>query len=133
MSKLNTTSRAKSRPKRVPVSGPRNILNVHDQDPDFVDRWVNDVDNRVQRFKEGAYGHVIDKNIKVGDGQPDNVGNVVSKDVGKGVTAYLMRIPRHFYEEDQARKQKEVDKSEDAMKRSLNSGEDGQYGKVEIK
>lgn len=128
-------SRAEGRPKRrIPVSGYRDILTVEGKEYGYVYRWVNDVDNRIARFQEGGY-ELVEHEVEVGQRTVDNpgkYGSVVSKDVGKGRTAYLMRILEEFYAEDQAAKQRNILDAEIDMKRALNSGRDGTYGKVKI-
>jgi hypothetical protein len=52
--------------------------------------------------------------------------------VGNGVTAFLMKQPREYYEEDQKAMHDLVDQREGDMKRSLNSGDNGTYGEVTI-
>ena len=127
--------RTPERAKRVPISGSRNVLTVEGQDNDFVYRWVNDKDGRIDRFK-AAYYELVKDDVKVGDKTVDsasgNNGNV-SKDVGNGITAYLMRIKKEWFLEDQAAKQVEVDRSEESMKRELNKQGDGSYGGVGFK
>ena len=44
----------KTRVKRIPV-GTRNRLEVIGKSPDYVYRIVNDVDDRVERFKAAGY------------------------------------------------------------------------------
>ena len=108
------------RPKRIPVSGNRDILVIPNMDPNYMYRWVSDKDNgqRLQKFLEGGYEFV--KN----DGQGDNklsvsdyksVGSVLTRYAGGGVTLVAMRIPREWYDEDQAAKQAEIDAVEDSM------------------
>ena len=121
--------------KRVPVSGNRDILNVKGQEEGFVYRWVNDQDDRITKFEAAGYEHV-DHDVVIGTTstkQASQVGKTVTKNVGKGTTAHLMRIKKEWYEEDQAAKQRSVNETEAAMKQQLNSGNDGTYGKVEIK
>lgn len=125
--KVNTT-------KRIPVSGNRDILSVEGKDPNFVYRWVNDVDGRVDRFKLGGY-EVVEHDVEVGQRTVETsngTSSVVSKNVGVGRTAYLMRIPKEYYDEDQKVKNKLIDDSEADMKRALNSNQNGTYGKVEF-
>lgn len=131
----STESRAVGRPKkRIPVSGHRDVLTVEGKQEGYVYRWVNDVDSRITRFQAAGY-ELVEADVQVGARTVDNpgkFGSVVSKNVGRGVTAYLMRIPEEFYKEDQAAKLKEVDEKEADMKRTLNSGRDGTYGSVKI-
>jgi hypothetical protein len=92
------------------------------------------VDNRLSKFKAAGY-EFVEHNVEVGTRDVDSsngTSSVVNKDVGKGVTAYLMRIDEEFYEEDQAAKQKTISDKEASMKRTLNSGDNGTYGSVKI-
>ena len=129
----NTTNRS-NRPKRVPVSGRRDILTVEGKDPSYVYRWVNDVEGRIDMFKDGGY-EVVTHDVKVGEKDVDSskgTGSVVTKNVGAGTTAVLMRIKKEWYEEDQKAKQDEVNRSEEDMRRELNKRDDGRYGSVKI-
>jgi len=126
--------RGENRPNRVPVSGRRDVLTVADKDENFVYRWVNDTDNRITQFQEGGY-ELVSGDVGVGMASidnPDDIASTVSKQVGNNVTAYLMRIKREWYEEDRSKQAKTVDENEADMKRTLNSGKDGTYGKVDI-
>ena len=121
----------KQRPKRVPVAGPRDILAVANQDPNYVYRWVNDVRGRMQRFLDGGY-EVVTQDTEVGQNAVDRgsqVGSAVTRQVGSGVTAVLMRIPREWYNEDQAAKAAELDALEASMKQQAT---DGHYGEFNI-
>lgn len=124
-----------SRPTRVPVSGARNILTVSGKDPNYAYRFVNDIDHgmRVQMFKDGGW-EIVDRNtdIKVGDKVVDQgsvVGSTVTRYVGHGVTAVLMRIPLEWYEEDQAAKAAKVDEVEATMQDEQPAGN---YGSIKI-
>lgn len=119
---------------RVPIGGSRNITNVNDTPGGYVDRWVNDKDGRIERFKRAGYENV--SAASVGDsgveGTHANAG-VVSKDMGKGVTAYLMRQREDYFKDDQAAKQSKVDDAEDSIRRDVNNKlSDGHYGEVKI-
>lgn len=122
---------------RIPVSDNRDILTVKGKDDGYVYRWVVDIDNRIQRFQDGGYDFVDRDSIGLigvpSVNQAQNDGKTVMKQTGGGNTSYLMKIKREWYEEDQLNKTRKINESESAMKRKLNSGEDGQYGKVEIK
>ena len=134
----NTTDRekrlAEKRKKRVSVTDGREILSVKNKEDGFTYRWVNDIDGRVKGMEARGWEHV-DHDVEVGETRADsgsNVGSTVSKGVGRGTTAFLMRIENELYDEDQLAKQKMLDEKERAMKKQLNNGEDGQYGKVKI-
>ena len=127
-------ARPSKRPNRLPVSGRRDILTVEGKDPNYKYSWVNDDRGMVERFKQGGYDFV-EHDVVVGQQTADSskaTSKVVSKNVGGGITAYLMRIPKELWEEDYAAKHRRIDASEADMKRTLNSGKDGTYGKVSI-
>lgn len=127
-------SASKTGAMRVPVGGSRNVTTVNDTPEGYVDRWVNDSEGRVERFKRAGYENV--SSASVGDSGVDAShaeGGVVSREMGQGVTAYLMRQRVDYFEEDQAAKQQTVDDSEDSIRRDVdNKLQDGHYGKVTI-
>ena len=121
------------RVKRVPLGRPRNLLTVLDQDPNWVYRWINDKDSRLDRAKEGGYepvlgGHTVGDTTLDG-GQNPKFGSAVAKQVGGGMWAVLMRIPREYYEEDQKAKMDKLLEAEQQMVRDANQSE-GRYGSV---
>lgn len=122
------------RPTRVPVSANRAPLNVKGFDhQNFQGRWVNDIDDRIAAFLEGGYEFVTkDGNTSV---EPTmdattKLDSRVKKPVGKGVTAYLMRLPKALWLEDQMAKERELQALDRAMKSPGSNGAD--YGKVRI-
>jgi len=129
----NKTAEVKAR-IRTPIGAKRDITAVHDTPDGFVDRWVNDELGRVDKFKQAGYENV--ESAKVGSSDDSHAENgVVSRDMGKGVTAYLMRQRVEDFNEDQAEKQKYVDSTEESMRKSktnANESKDGTYGEVRI-
>lgn len=133
-------SRAETgRPKRIPISGSRLRMNVPEEvkDPNFFYYWFNDVNNDIYRAKQAGYVHVLQSEVGNSIGEKDvdsaqSESSVVSMRVGQGVTAYLMKQPMEYRKEDMDAYHAEIDKSEAALKQKLNSGQDGQYGKVTI-
>lgn len=120
-----------SRVKRAPV-GRRNVLKVSGQDPDFVYRIVNDEGGRVDEFLAAGYEFVEKDTVKIGDarvGNPSAEGTHAQAHVGGGKKAFLMRIKKEWYEEDQAAKQAHVDATEAATKEKAL---DGTYGDLKI-
>jgi len=119
---------------RVPVGGRRNVTAVNDTPEGYVDRWVNDTPGRVDRFKRAGYETV--SAASVGDSGIDgshNESGVVSRDMGKGVTAYLMRQREDYFTADQKEKQLTVDASEESIRRDVKDKlNDGHYGSVTI-
>lgn len=137
---------ATSRPKRVPVSQSRDVLSVKNLPEDMVGRWVNDVSDRVLKFLEGSWEFVTDKGICVGERTVEasrDCGQTIRRLVGTGphnepVYAYLMAITKDLYNEDQARKQDEVDSVEEQIYEQAESmrkeakQHGGTYGKFKI-
>lgn len=122
------------RPQRIPVSGPRDILTVANKDPNYEYRWVNDVGNRLQRFKEGGWDIVTDDIHVIGQpvvDRPTKLGSTFTKSVGGQVTAVLMRIKKEWFEEDQRAKQQAIDDLEASTRAENIQKQD--YGKIDIK
>lgn len=126
----------KTRPKRKPVyEANRNKITVTNLDQkNFMYRWVNDVENRIAMFLEGGWT-LVDKNGKeVGSSDVESsnvVGSALSRGMGGGVTAYLMRIPMELWLEDQERKEREdIASLEAEMRRNAEKASD--YGKLTI-
>ncbi len=103
------------RPKRVPINGDRDILAVHGIKPDMHPCWVNSYN--VQRFLDGGYAFV-DYDVTFGShhvNQGNSVGARYARDVGQGVVAYLMEIPKEFYDEDREREAQDLRESEGSI------------------
>ena len=118
------------RRRRSPLAGARDILTVYDKDPNYVYRWVRNDEGRVQWFKERGYD-VVTAAHKVGEKAVDSgsqLGSAVTKFGGGSVTLVLMRIPREWYDEDQAAKEEAIAAVEATMKKP---GEGG-YGSIQI-
>ena len=119
-----------TRPTRTPI-GSRNILSVKGKDPDFEYRFVNDTGDRIAQFQEAGYELVDAATHRVGDSNINKTtpeGSKAQLSVGKGDKAFLMRIPKEYYEEDQRAKQAEVNRLEQSIKQ--NPG--GDYGKISV-
>ncbi len=107
----------RSEPKRTPL-GERNRLTFKNLDPAYSYRIINDKDDRLKRAQDGGY-EFVESEEQLGDtrvADPSKLGSKVSKPVGNGVTGYLMRIKKEWYDEDQEKKQKLVDRTEQSMK-----------------
>ena len=119
------------RVQRTPI-GTRNILTVKGKDPNYVYRHVNDIDDRISQFQEAGYELVQDESVQVGDkrvNSTSSLGSAKAVSVGQGTKAYLMRIKREWYEEDQARKLSNVAEIERATK---DKALDGTYGDLKL-
>jgi len=120
-----------SRVSRIPV-GARTILTVKGKDPNYEYRIVNDVEDRITQFLDAGYEIVADEAVKVGDGrvsQGSSIGSQKHLSVGQGTKAFVMRIKKEFFEEDQEAKQRRVNELESSIKQKAL---DGNYGKLEI-
>ena len=103
-SKVTTTARK----ERIPFGTPLRTFDIPEDDGYqyrvFNDNWRKEP-GRIQRAKNAGYEIVPDKD-------PYNVGTNEDGSVIKGI---LMRLPKELYDEDQAVKQKEVDKVDEAI------------------
>lgn len=130
---VKQVTKPNGRTRRSPINGSRNILTVSGKEPDYEYRIVNDLGDRVAIMQENGYEIVSDNNVKVGDrriANPTQEGTPVKVSVGGGVQGYLMRIPKEFYDEDQASKQSVVDETELAMKKDAAKSSD--YGNLKV-
>ena len=129
---MSQDSKAPSgRVSRTPI-GTRNILTVKGKDPNYVYRHVNDMDDRISMFQEAGYELVQDESVVVGDKRVNaasSLGSAKAVSVGQGTKAYLMRIKRDWYEEDQAKKLSNVADIERATKEKAL---DGTYGDLKL-
>lgn len=115
--------------------GGRDILTVQDlPDKDqFHYHWINDVGDRLyQRFKEG-YDFVEKGGLTAGDITVESArgtDSLLKKGVGRGVTAYLMKIPIEIYNEYTAEKMQRNAAVDEEIKGS--GKQQGMYGEVRI-
>ena len=120
------------RTRRAPLAR-KQILNVVGKDPNYEYRIVNDSGDRVSQMIEEGYEHVPKSEVKVGDKRVENAsaeGSVTQLSVGQGQKAFVMRIRKDWYEEDQQAKQEYVAETERATKKQALDGNN--YGKLDI-
>jgi hypothetical protein len=112
-------SSASARTRRQPLTI-RNRVSVRNQDPDYVYRVVNDIDNRVEDLVDRGYEIVPqDKVIRGGDKRVDDasaLGSTSSISLGRGDRGVVMRIRKDWNAEDQATKAIRADELERTMK-----------------
>lgn len=124
----NLTKAPSGRVKRKSV-GTRSRLHVQNKDPNYVYRFVNDMDDNVDVRLEQGYeivklsDHRSTRQRVESGGTPDNMLSV-----GGGTKAVLMRIPKEYWDEDQKAKAEAIDRTEQAIKKP---SIDGAYGKIE--
>lgn len=136
-SRVNRTTRAANRPKRVPMGAHRDVLTVDGLDPGYVHRWVLDAGERGQRilrFELAGYSFCPADGLNIGQAmvyKTENVGSIVRVPNGKsGEYLYLMRINKELYEEDQDSKEANLLDVEKQLRRV--SEEEGETGKVKL-
>src|SRR5262249_4748448 len=115
----NSAASATAPPRR---RGKANPFGTHEQKlsyaprPGYYRRWFNDVGTRITQALEGGYTHVVGNDGK-------NVMRPVGvAEHGGALIAYLLEIPKEWYDEDMAAQQAEVDKVEEAMRRGVVPG-----------
>lgn len=119
----------RGRTTRSPI-GTRNVLTVVGKDPDYEYRIVNDTGDRIAAFEDAGYTLVNAADVRVGDkrvNNPSPEGSKAQVSVGGGAKAFVMRIPKDLYKEDQEAKLQRVRELEETIKQPS-----GDYGKIEI-
>lgn len=114
MTKNTKKTRATNRPKRTTI-GTRRVLSAEEREG-FNRRFVNDTDDRIQRFLDAGYTFVEREDADTSDlraQDPSKMGKSrVRKSVGNGVNAFLMEIPQEWYDEGQALKRAKIEEIE---------------------
>lgn len=119
MTNVRNSEREEGQRKRVPFGARRAKLQLSDEDMKNLDkngftaRWINDADGRIERATAGGWLFVKrDEAPSVGQGVIDegntDLSDKVSKVVSRGdrvIRAFLMKIKKKYYEEDQAAKE----------------------------
>jgi len=90
----------------------------------YVGRWFNDVGDRIRRALRAGYQPVLKDgtmgDVNVSGGDEADMGQWTNKRVGKGdngpLMGYLMAIKKEWYDEDQAKKQRDLDMVDEAIK-----------------
>lgn len=121
------------RPNRIPI-GNRPKLAVVGKEPGYEYRWVNDTPGRISLFKQGGWELCTNDEVDVGNFRAEESsgeGSLACQvvDGGTGLKAYVMKIKKEWFLEDQARAEDEVRKNEETLLPNYN---DGEYGKLVI-
>lgn len=114
-----TQSRAKNRPKRIPVDT-QQIVSVQPR-PGYHTHVVLDEGDRIERFKEAGYELRFSESEVVGDRRsqdPGKMGSPVERVLNKssGQRGYVMDIPLEYYNEDQEAKLMRINATERGIK-----------------
>lgn len=114
-------TRAEARPKRVPINGEGDILNVTGIRDGYHACWVNE--KNVPLYQRAGYSFV-ENEVSFGSfhvQQANPLGALYAKNMGMGVTAYLMEIPEEYYNEDRDAEAESIAAAEASMKRTARS------------
>lgn len=128
------TEAVEQRPTRIPV-GLRPKLAVVGKDPNYEYRFVNDVPGRIDMFKQGGWELVTNQEVDVGGNRAEEASAVgslanVVVDSGQGTRAYVMKIKKEWFLEDQEAAARNVDSLErDQLSVNVN---DGEYGSIKV-
>lgn len=126
------------RPRRIPMSGQRMRMEIpaDEKDPNFHYAWISDERGLIHRAKQAGYVHVMQSEFSsFGTKDVDSANSsetAITMPVSSKVTGYLMKQPMEYYLEDRDEANNLVDSREADMKKALNGGQEGQYGKVEF-
>lgn len=132
MNKEPIAKAPRGRPTRTPI-GKRNVLTVANKDENYVYRVVNDKGDRIAMFEDAGYELVDASEVRVGDKRIERVSAIGSKaevSVGQGDKAFVMKIPKELYDEDQLAKEQHLKLQEEAIKQEALKNAD--YGSVGV-
>lgn len=118
-----------SRPKRTPINS-RNRMPVVNKDADKEYRFVNDRDGRVDMFLQNGWEIELAQTHRQSLARVDTAsveGSAARYPVGLGDSAVLMSIPKEWYQEDQAEKQRLVDNTEQSIKDTVSKDPKGKF------
>ena len=126
------SSERSGRPKRGAIHGKRNKITVTGCEPGWHYCWVNE--DNVEAFIEDGYEFVV-HDVKVGDRAvqtQSQLGSKVSRGMGAGVTAYLMRCTEEIHKEIHDMLNQETDATEQTMAKNSPRGTAELVGEVKI-
>jgi hypothetical protein len=119
------------RPNRQPIDGPRSIMSIPNQDPNYHYTVQTAEPGNLERFIAAGYEFVTDP-VKIGD--PTVNKSVRIPEMGtaltfeyRGVTHYALRIRRDWWLEDKAAEERRIREAEDQAAAPSN---EGGYGDV---
>lgn len=121
MTRITQPKRAERKP--LFAQGPMAVSG--ELDPNFEHRFVNDIGSRITNFKKAGYEFVEDPEITVGDSRVFDPSDATSAKVvtsNDGTKTYLMRIPKEYYNEDQAAKMDRLAEQEQAINKPASQG-----------
>ena len=106
----------------------RNLGVSQEKDPNFVYRWVNDTPGRLHALTVNDDWEVV-TNDGIREAKDKAVGTGVERVVDRrGTKSVLLRKPKHYYVEDKAKEQAEIDETEKSIKRGESRSPEGLSG-----
>lgn len=123
----NEDRKPMGRGNRIPLGSLQSKLTA-DVPKGMVGRWVNDTPGRIDRALQAGYQFINDRGQEAKNRSTARKVRVGTQEGGKELNAYLMAIPEHFYREDQAAKETEIRKMDEAIKRGTQNAPDSAPG-----
>jgi len=134
---VTNTGKVKTRSRRNTFNGTEGKMRVANAVPSNENwHWINDSPGRINQAVDGGYEFVTaaeaggmtnsnatDRNVDLGDKVRVLVGR---QEDGGPLFAYLMKIPKDWFEEDQSSIQQRNDMVDDAIRRGKKPGNDDQ-------
>lgn len=128
--------RKTNRRERIPLGAHRSKLSI---DPELIPktmakRWICDRPGRLEQVQAAGFTFVDDPGIKVGEDVEDGKDPMSSHirrlvgthEDGRPMYAYLMKQPRHYYNEDRKLYNEELDETDEAISAGAIGPPDGQ-------
>ena len=141
--KRPTREEQAGRKARIPLGTPRFKLGADKFIPHGkVGRWVNDDPGRLHAATEAGYEFVADSTAHIGQGagnEKDRMSTKIRRRVGTreggdSKMAYLMIIDKELYDQDQADKQTNINRTEESLRRGdVEGGLQASEGRYEPK
>lgn len=116
--------------RRIPLGADRDVLWVDGGDPSKRYAWINDYNVDFMRASGFEHVHVGEVRVVEHSRYGSQMGDVISKGVGAGVTAYLMCIDKDLYDQDMKAVAAKADELEAGIYREAKSG--GLVGEIKI-
>lgn len=122
---------------RTPIHGARNKLVLKGIPPHLHACWVNDSDegDNIQAYLDAGYTFWTSTGVTTADRHVNNdsqIGAVISRKVGNGLTAFAMVCPIEIYQDECRRIDEDTDAKTETMFRHQKE-KDGRYGNIKVK
>lgn len=119
-------TRAEPRAERIPLGARRQRLGAPLR-KGYARRWINDSPGRVEHAEKRSGWTFVTK--KDEEGREERWSEIVGvNDDGNPLRAYLMEIPKEFYDQDQAEKQTPLDEFDKQLRRGIIKDADARDG-----